>query len=56
MVPDPSINRQKSSVSDPVPNPALFVSDLQDANYILFAYYFLKVNLHHSLQKEVTSQ
>ncbi len=30
------------------PDPALFVSDLQDANKTIFAYYFLKVHLHHS--------
>jgi hypothetical protein len=37
---------------DPDPNPAIFVSDLQDANKNLFlynfsAYYFFKVHLHH---------
>jgi hypothetical protein len=46
---------------DPDPNPAIFVSDLQDVNKIfsfqvLFAYYFLRYILHHfskikSLQK-----
>ncbi len=30
---------------DPAPDPAIFVSDLQDGNF--FAYYFLKVHLHH---------
>jgi hypothetical protein len=45
---------------DPVtdPDPALFVSDLQDANnifFLLFANYFLKgrVNLHQSLKIKV---
>ncbi len=42
---------------DPAPECALFVSDLQDANknnfYMFFAYYFLKVHLHHSSQKKV---
>jgi hypothetical protein len=47
------------------PDPALFVSDLQDANKKQFfqnfcAYSFLKVHLHHSLKmkshKEVTKQ
>jgi hypothetical protein len=35
---------------DPAPDFALFVSDFQDANkkYFFFAYYFLKVHLHHS--------
>jgi hypothetical protein len=39
--------------SDPVPDPAFFVIDLQDAskklifNTIFSAYYFLKVHLHH---------
>ncbi len=37
-----------------------FVSDLQDANKSYFAYYFLKVHLHHFLmiksRKEVTKQ
>ncbi len=38
---------------DPDPDPAIFVIDLQDANKKLifkksfFAYYFLKVHLHH---------
>jgi hypothetical protein len=31
----------------PAPDPALFVSDLQDANYI-FAFYFWKVHSHYS--------
>jgi hypothetical protein len=30
------------------PDPALFVSDLQDANKTIFAYYFFKVHLYHS--------
>jgi hypothetical protein len=46
------------------PDPAIFVIDLQDANKKLiflfisfFAYYFLKVHLHHlKSQKEVTEQ
>ncbi len=30
------------------PNPAIFVSDLQDVNKeYFFAYYFLKIHLHH---------
>jgi hypothetical protein len=46
-----------SGSSDPLtyrtdldPDPALLVSDVQDANkkYIFFAYYFLKVQLHYS--------
>jgi hypothetical protein len=36
------------------PDPALFVSDFQDANFfkisIAFAYYFLWVHLHQSLK------
>ncbi len=37
------------------PDPALFVSDIQDANkkyffLIVFAYYFLKLHLHHSVK------
>jgi hypothetical protein len=37
---------------DPVPDPAIFVTDLQDANKNFFplsfpTYYFLKVHLHH---------
>jgi hypothetical protein len=37
---------------DPDPDPAIFVTDLQDVNKKLilksfFAYYFLKVHLHH---------
>jgi len=45
------------------PDPAIFVSDLQDVNKKLasfFAYYFLKVQIHHCLKikshKEVTKQ
>ncbi len=41
-------------LTDPAPDPALFVSDLQDANkkllLLFFAYNFLKVHLHHSSQ------
>jgi hypothetical protein len=36
--------------SDPYPDPAIFVSDLQDINKkfkSFFAYYFLMVHLHH---------
>jgi hypothetical protein len=39
--------------SDPDPDPAIFVIDLQDAskklifNTIFSAYYFLKLHLHH---------
>jgi hypothetical protein len=41
--PDPTL--------DPAPDPAIFVSDLQDAikKSVLY-HYFLKVHLHHSLQ------
>ncbi len=52
--------------TDPDPDPVPFASDLQDASKYLFflhffAYYFLKVHLHHfSLKikshKEVTKQ
>jgi hypothetical protein len=47
------------------PDPAIFVTDLQDANTTNFfksfsAHYFLKVHLHHfskiKSQKEVTKQ
>ncbi len=51
---------------DAYPDPAFFVSDLQDVNKIfsflksLFAYYFLRVHLHHfskiKSHKEVTKQ
>jgi hypothetical protein len=50
---------------DPDPDPAIFVIDLQDANkkrifQSFFAYYFLKVHLHHFSEtkspKEVTKQ
>jgi hypothetical protein len=51
---------------DPDADPALFVSDLQDANkkkifsLSFYAYSFLKVHLHHSLKikshKEDTKQ
>jgi hypothetical protein len=51
---------------DPDPDPAIFVTDLQDANkeqiflQSFSAYYFLKVHLHHfskiKSQKEVTKQ
>ncbi len=54
-------------LTDPDTDPALFFSDLQDANKnnfnfnFLFAFYFMKVHLHHSSkicrsQKEVTKQ
>jgi hypothetical protein len=49
--------------SDPDPDPALFASNLQDANQKLlffFAYFLMKVHLHYSSQiishKEVTKQ
>jgi hypothetical protein len=29
------------------PGPAIFISDLQDVNKKIFAYYFLKVQFHH---------
>jgi hypothetical protein len=32
----------------PDPDPALFVTDLQDADKSFFSYYFLKEHLHHS--------
>ncbi len=41
------------SVPDADPDPTIFVIDFQDANkklifiYTYFAYYFLKVHLHH---------
>jgi hypothetical protein len=46
------------------PDPALFVSDLQDANkklfffFKFFAYYFLKVHLHHfsKIKRKVIKQ
>ncbi len=43
---------------DPAPDPALFVSDLQDINKknclkIYFIYYFLKVHLYHSSKIKV---
>jgi hypothetical protein len=49
---------------DPHPDPAIFITDLQDANKKLFksfiAFYFLKEHLHHFLKikspKEVTKQ
>jgi hypothetical protein len=48
---------------DPVPDPAIFVLDLPDANKILFfsAYYFLKkIHFHHvskiKSHKEVPKQ
>jgi hypothetical protein len=44
---------------DADPDPAIFVSDLQDINQKKFAYYFLKVHLHHfsrKYHKEVTKQ
>jgi hypothetical protein len=50
---------------DLAPDPALFVSGLQDTKKLIFlpsffAYYFLKIHLHHSskikLHKEVTKQ
>jgi hypothetical protein len=47
---------------DTAPDPAIFVTDLQDANKKLFfsAYYFFKVHLHHFSEtkshKEVTKQ
>jgi hypothetical protein len=52
--------------SDPDADPAIFVTDLQEANKkqifskIFSHYYFLKVHLHHfskiKSQKEVTKQ
>jgi hypothetical protein len=43
---------------DADPDPALFVSDIQGVNKSLFAFYFLKVHLHHfsktKSHKEVT--
>ncbi len=47
--------------SDPDADPAIFVSDLQDVNKNnFFAYYFLKVHLHHfskiKCHEEVTKQ
>ncbi len=42
--------------SDPAPDPAIFVIDLQDANKkIISAYYwyFLNVHLHHFSKKKV---
>jgi hypothetical protein len=46
---------------DADPDPAIFVSDLQDVNKkLFFAYYLLKVHLHHfskiKSHKEVTKQ
>jgi hypothetical protein len=51
---------------DADPDPAIFITDLQDANKELIkkisfsAYFFLKVDLHHfskiKSQKEVTKQ
>jgi hypothetical protein len=45
---------------DADPDPAIFVSDLQDINKKFFAYYFLKVHLNHfskiKSHKEVTKQ
>jgi hypothetical protein len=47
---------------DTAPDPAIFVTDLQDANKKQFfsAYYFFKVHLHHFSEtkshKEVTKQ
>jgi hypothetical protein len=47
-------------LTDPDPDPALFVSDLQDANKKYFFLLFLKVDLHHSSMikslKEVIKQ
>jgi hypothetical protein len=52
-------------LTNPDPEPAIFVIDLQDANKKLkykkiFAYYFLKLHLHHfstiRSPKEVTKQ
>ncbi len=34
--------------SDPAPDPALFVSDVEDANKKVFCLFFLKVHLHNS--------
>jgi hypothetical protein len=50
--------------SDPIPDPAIFVSDLKMAtkNYFFpsFAYFFLKLHLHHfsniKSHKEFTKQ
>jgi hypothetical protein len=49
--------------SDPDPDPAIFVSDLHDFKiffFAFFAYYFLKVQLHHfskiKTHKEVKRQ
>jgi hypothetical protein len=43
---------------DPAPDPAIFVSDIQDGKF--FAYYFLKLHLHHfskiKSHKEVTKR
>jgi hypothetical protein len=49
---------------DPQPDPAIFVTDLQDANKNPFfsqsfrfsAYYFLKVHLHHFSKIKVISK
>jgi hypothetical protein len=53
----PPIDPIRITYPDPAPDPALFVSELQDAKKF-FAYYSLKVHLHHSSQikshKEVT--
>jgi hypothetical protein len=47
-------------LTDPDADPALFVSDLQDAKKKNYAHSFLKVHLHHSSKikshKEVTNQ
>jgi hypothetical protein len=45
---------------DPDPDadldPAIFVSDLQDVNKNFFAYYFLKIHLHHFSKKPQKSR
>ena len=42
--------------ADPAPDPALFVSDLQDANkkYFFYAYCLLKEHLYHSIKSHET--
>jgi len=39
------------STPDPATGPAIFISELQDINKKFFAYYILKVRLHHFFSK-----
>ncbi len=62
MDPDPEpIVRGMDRDPDADPDPTIFVSSLQDVNKkFFFAFYFLKVHLHHFSEiknhKEVTKQ